>query len=107
MSGRSGGTAGWSPHNFTDDRKPGDDIYSFGLLILYLICKETALFYIIRDTYLIDYSKYGQKYLRPPIPVFRNLKEIKIILRMIDIQMTPNIQNIKAGDQILYEKYND
>ena len=105
MSDRWGGTAGWSPHNFTDDRKPGDDIYSFGLIILYLICEDTALFYIIRDAYLVDYSKFG--YLKPPINDFRNLPEIKIILQMIDVQTTPTVQNIKAFDQILQKVGND
>ena len=102
MSDRSGGTAGWSPHNFTDERKPGDDIYSFGLIILYVICEKNDLFYIIRDSFLADHSIDGSP--EPLINAFRNLPEIKIILQMIDVKTTPKIQNIKAFDQILQNK---
>ena len=97
MSDRWGGTPGWSPHNFTDERKPGDDIYSFGLIILYVLCEKNDLFYIIRDSFLDGFFK-------PQINNFRNLPEIKIILRMIDVETTPDIKNIKASDQILQNK---
>ena len=97
MSDRWGGTPGWSPHNFTRPRKPGDDLYSFGLVILYLLCDDKALFYTIRDTYLIDYSKYGQtKYRSPPIGTFRNLPEIRLILEMLDLTKPSKIDNIKV-----------
>ena len=101
MSDRWGGTPGWSPHDFTKDREPGDDFFSFGLIILYLLCDDETLFYILRDQYLIDYHKHGQtKYRSPPLTYFREkIPEIEIILELIDVRNQPNICNIKAVNQ--------
>ena len=80
MCGRLGGTPGWSPPDFTHDRQPGSDEYSFGLVALFLLAEDDDLFYVLRDNYTTDIP-HPQWLIR-----FRNLPEIKVIQNM----MNPN-----------------
>ena len=78
MCNQLGGTPGWSPPNFTHERKPGySDEYSFGLLALYLLTEDEELFYVLRDNYIP--LKYEQR-----LVYFHHLPEIKIIRCMLD-----------------------
>ena len=50
-----GGTPGWTPPEFIDPRVPGvSDMYSFGTVFLYILCKDDEIFYSIRDNFIED-----------------------------------------------------
>ena len=50
-----GGTPGWTPPEFIDPRVPGvSDMYSFGLVFLYVLCENDEIFYSIRDNFIND-----------------------------------------------------
>ena len=78
MCGRLGGTPGWSPPDFTHDRQPGSDEYSFGLVALFLLAEDDDLFYVLRDNYTTDLP-HPQWLLD-----FRDLPEIKVIRNMMN-----------------------
>ena len=72
-----GGTPGWSPADFTNKREPGiSDLYSVGLVTLYLLCEDEELFYAIRDNFI-------HPSMQQCVNGFRSLPEVKLILKMI------------------------
>ena len=77
---QAGGTPGWSLPDFTNDRQPGDaDLYSMGLVILYLLCEDEELFYAIRDNY-VPFLSTSQ----PWLTKFRNSPALLLICQMIE-----------------------
>merc|ERR1711892_521724 len=75
-----GGTPGWSPADFTNKREPGvSDLYSVGLVTLYLLCEDEELFYAIRDNY-VPFSST----LQPWLTKFRNSPALRLICQMIE-----------------------
>ena len=81
--GKNGGTPGWTWPKFMTERKPGrSDMYSVGLLILYVMCESDDLFYSIRNNYV----RTGQSW----VPEFRNIPLIKLVIQMIDLEL--NVQ---------------
>lgn len=82
---QSGGTPGWSPPDFTHDRIPGEsDLFSVGLVILYLLCEDDELFYAIRD----NYTEQGATWTN----YFRQLPEIDLIRQMVSPVSKPSIE---------------
>ena len=75
-----GGTPGWSLPDFTNHRKPGDaDLFSMGLVILYLHCEDDELFYAIRDNYVLFSSSSMQWVNR-----FRSSPALRLVCQMIE-----------------------
>ena len=86
--GGKGGTPGWTAPIFNKERKPGkEDMYSVGWLILKLLCDDKDLFLCLRDNFVTDTSK-------PWMAKFRNLPEIQILLKMINIENQPTVETI-------------
>ena len=86
--GGKGGTPGWTAPIFNKERKPGkEDMYSVGWLILKLLCDDKDLFLCLRDNFVADTSK-------PWMAKFRNLPEIQILLKMINIENQPTVETI-------------
>ena len=68
---RSGGTPGWTWPNFTSKRKPGrSDMYSVGLLVLYLMCESSNLFYRLRDNYISPEDRWVNELRQDPLIKF-------------------------------------
>lgn len=87
---KSGGTPGWSLPDSTYDRVPGEsDLFSVGLVILYLLCEDDELFYSIRETFTgpvvstTDYAKLTKEFCRLP--------EINLISQMVGPVKKPSI----------------
>ena len=86
--GKLGGTPGWTVPQFNTDRKPGkSDMYSMGMVFLYLLC-ETQIFYCIRDNFVVNTKM-------PWMTSFRNMLEIKFVMRMINLNSQPTIAECK------------
>lgn len=82
---QSGGTPGWSPPDFTHDRVPGEsDLFSVGLVILYLLCEDNELFYSIRDNYTRQGATWTKK--------VRQLPEVNLIRQMVNPVNKPTIE---------------
>ena len=91
---QSGGTPGWSPPDFTHDRVPGEsDLYSVGLVILYLLCEDDELFYSIRD----NYTEQGATWTND----FRQLPEIDLIRKMVNPLCKPTLESCEQQWQSL------
>ena len=81
MCNQLGGTPGWSPADFTNERQPGvSDLYSVGLVILFLLCEDDDLFYSVRDNF-VETVNSGQT--KRFVHDFRSLREIQLIRHMI------------------------
>ena len=77
--GKRGGTPGWTAPIFLSERKPGvSDLYSVGLISLYLLCAEIETFYCLRDNFV---DRIQSSWIKK----FRSLPEISIILDMINL----------------------
>ena len=73
-----GGTPGWTPPEFIDERIPGvSDMYSFGLVMLYILCEDAGLFYAIRDNFI-----YNEDFTENWYTDFLKLSEMKMICFM-------------------------
>ena len=63
------------------ERKPGkSDMYSIGLLILYVMCESDELFYSIRNNIVKDGESWIWK--------FRNIPLIELVIQMINFELT-------------------
>ena len=82
---KSGGTPGWTYPSFLKDDKFNGDMYSMGLVCLYLLTEDPEFFYSLRDNY-VENTK------APWIKRFRKLPEIAFITRMIDRTNQPTIE---------------
>ena len=79
-TGRSGGTPGWTWPKFFSERAPGkSDMYSMGLMILYVMCETTELFYCLRDNYVERREMW--------LETFRNQPLITFVLDMINLDI--------------------
>lgn len=90
---RRGGTPGWTAPQFIKKRKPGrSDMYSVGLVILYILVKDDpesmTLFYCLRDNYIDDSSRQWLK-------DFRNMPLIKFVMRLMDLEDQPTVYQCK------------
>ena len=93
--GKNGGTPGWTWPKFMSERKPGrSDMYSVGLLILYVMCESDELFYCIRNNYV----RTGQSWL----PEFRNIPLIKLVIQMMNLELSVQ-ECIKQWEEISEE----
>ena len=78
---RSGGTPGWTWPRFLSQRKPGrSDMYSTGLLILYVMCESRDLFYRLRDNYIQG--------LQPCMDDFRKHPLIELVINMMGLKLS-------------------
>ena len=76
---RSGGTPGWTWPRFMTKREPGkSDLYSTGMLILYVMCENEDIFYKLRNNY-VEHSKLSE---------FRDDPLIKLIIDMRNLNLT-------------------
>ena len=76
---KKGGTPGWTPPDFLEDRVPGvTDMYSFGRVFLYVLCENADLFYAIRDNIILEEHVNERWYQN-----FLQLPEIKLVLQMV------------------------
>ena len=73
---QSGGTPGWTYPSFLNDDTFNGDMYSMGLVCLYLLTEDPEIFYSLRDNY-IENTKM------PWIKRFRQLPEIRFVIKMI------------------------
>ena len=89
--GTKGGTPGWTAPVFLEDRKPGkEDIYSLGLVILRLLCDNTNLFHCLRDNFVENTDMTEQWMID-----FKDMTEIKFVLKMMDLDNQPTFDQIK------------
>ena len=78
---RSGGTPGWTWPKFLAEREPGrSDMYSTGLLILYVMCDSTDLFYILRNSCLPDRQTWVDDFREDPV--------IELVIDMINLKIS-------------------
>lgn len=90
---RSGGTPGWTWPRFLSKRKPGQsDMYSTGLLILYVMCESRDLFYRLRDNYIEPNQVWLMK-LREEEPI------INFVMKMMNLEMSVQ-EAIQMWDEI-------
>ena len=81
-AGRSGGTPGWTWPRFISKRQPGrSDMYSTGLLILYVMCESRDLFYRLRDNYIESEQDWLVKF-RSEEPV------IGFVIKMMNLELS-------------------
>ena len=70
-AGRSGGTPGWTWPRFLSERMHGrSDMYSVGLLVLYVMCDSRELFYRLRDNYIEPDQEWLRKFREEPLISF-------------------------------------
>ena len=82
QAGRTGGTPGWTWPKFLTKRSPGkSDLYSVGLLMLYVMCADREVFYRIRNNYV---KNHGQQWLIK----LRNDPFFKLIIDMMNLKVT-------------------
>ena len=100
---RSGGTPGWTWPRFLSERQPGrSDMYSTGLMVLYIMCESRDLFYRLRDNYIDPDQEWLEKFrTEEPIIAFviemMNLKlSVKAARRKWD-KISGQIDFIKRG----------
>ena len=87
QAGKLGGTPGWTAPQFRSERKPGKaDMYSVGMIILYLLVEETDIFYCLRDNFVSDYDVN-----QPWMARFRNQPAIKFVMKMMDLGNQPTV----------------
>ena len=80
-AGRSGGTPGWTWPRFLSERKPGrSDMYSTGLLMLYVMCETRDLFYRLRDNYVDSSELWLEKFRKEPL--------IELVIDMMELRIT-------------------
>ena len=78
---RSGGTPGWTWPRFLSERKPGrSDMYSIGLLILYIMCESRELFYRLRDNYVESWQPWMSEFRQDPL--------IELVIEMMNLKLT-------------------
>ena len=76
----SGGTPGWTWPRFLSKREPGrSDMYSVGLLILYVMCESRDLFYRLRDNYIESNQEWLIKFREEPI--------IDLVMKMMNLKL--------------------
>ena len=86
---RSGGTPGWTPPLFQSKRLPGKaDMYSMALVILYVLCEDTRIFYWLRDNFIVDENPNW-------LVRFRKLPEIELVMKMMDLKNQPTVAECK------------
>ena len=80
--GKLVGTPGWTAPTFMSDKSRcfESDMYSMGLVILYVLCESDDLFYAIRDNFIVG-DKLSTKWLAN----FRRFPEIQLILKMMNV----------------------
>jgi len=84
---KKGGTPGWTAPQFRSEREPGkSDMYSAGILLLYVLCEDTELFYALRDNYVPD-----TEFHKPWMTTFREMPEIKLVMKMMDLGNQPTV----------------
>ena len=89
--GTKGGTPGWTAPVFLEDRKPGrEDLYSLGLVILRLLCHDQNLFHCLRDNFV-----HKTEVTKQWLIAFKNLTEIELVRRMMDLENQPTITEIE------------
>ena len=89
--GTKGGTPGWTAPVFLEDRTSGkEDLYSLGLIILRLLCANTSLFHCLRDNF-VQNTDTTEKWMID----FKNLAEIKYVMKMMDLENQPTFDEIK------------
>ena len=89
QAGKLGGTPGWTAPIF-HNRQPGkEDVYSMGLVILWLLCEIKDLFYMLRDNFIEDSSKQW-------LNNFRTLPEIQFITKMIDLNNPISVDEVRS-----------
>ena len=77
---RSGGTPGWTWPKFLSKRVPGrSDMYSIGLLILYVMCDTRDLFYRLRDNYIEPSQEWLIRFREEPI--------IHFVIQMMNLKL--------------------
>ena len=80
-AGRSGGTPGWTWPRFLSKRKPGrSDMYSTGLLMLYVMCETRDLFYRLRDNYVDSSELWLEKFRKEPL--------IELVIDMMELRIS-------------------
>ena len=81
-AGRSGGTPGWTWPKFLSEREHGrSDMYSIGLMILYVMCESRELFYRLRDNYIEPEETWLTK-IRSEQPI------INLVIKMMTLELT-------------------
>jgi len=87
--GKRGGTPGWTAPQFLAEREPGKgDMYSTGLMVLYLLVEDVDVFYCLRDNYIEDTSQTW-------LANFRNMPEIEFVMKMISLKKQPTVAEVK------------
>ena len=77
QAGKVGGTPGWTAPVFKD-RQPGkEDVYSMGLVFLWLLCESNDLFYALRDNF-IEVTNITW------LIKFRSIPEIQLVMKMLN-----------------------
>ena len=90
---RSGGTPGWTWPRFLSMREPGrSDMYSTGLLILYVMCESRDLFYRLRDNHIEPNQDWLMR-LREEEPV------INFVMKLINLEFSVE-EAIQKWDEI-------
>ena len=83
-AGRSGGTPGWTWPKFLSKRMHGrSDMYSIGLLVLYVMCDSRDLFYRLRDNYIDPEQEWLIKFREEPLVSFV-IKLMRLELNVFD-----------------------
>ena len=91
-AGRSGGTPGWTWPRFLSKREPGrSDMYSCGLLILYVMCDSRDLFYRLRDNYVKPEENWLSK--------FQSEKLIDFVMNLMNLKLSVE-EAIQKWDEI-------
>jgi len=86
QAGKKGGTPGWTAPQFRG-RDPGKaDMYSVGLIILYLLVDDAELFYCLRDNFVRD-DYANQSWMA----TFRSMPEIQFVMEMMDLGNQPTV----------------
>ena len=89
QANKSGGTPGWTAPIFRN-RQPGrEDIYSMGMIILWLFCESKELFYALRDNFVQNRQEQW-------LTRFRRLHEIQLVMKMLDLCNPLSIENVKT-----------
>ena len=82
-----GGTPGWTPPEFINPRVPGvSDMYSFGMVILYVLCENKEIFFALRNNFVSAQDKQSNWY-----KDFHQRPEIRLITQMIKVEPSERI----------------
>ena len=94
---KRGGTPGWTYPSFLKDDSFNGDMYSMGLVCLYLLTEDPEIFYALRDNYVENTKTLW-------IKRFRKIPEIMFVTRMIDRTNQPTIEEcVKEWNHIKSE----